>query len=297
MFEGLQKKWKVGGWRLFLILVIFALGGSLTGYAARKLVAALGLHGPVLNIVIYVVLVTLIWPLAVIVVSLPFGQFPFFRHYLVRMVGRMSGRARAVNADSPAGHSGGSKRIIIFASGAGSNAQKIIDHFRGTAVSIVQIVGNKADAGIVSIAKREGIPFLLIEKERFFRGDAYLPELDASADLVVLAGFLWKVPATLIEAFPRRIINIHPALLPKFGGKGMYGGYVHSAVLESGDLESGITIHYVDGHYDNGDIIFQTGCPVLPGDTPEKLALRIHELEHLHYPQVIEKLLSETVNS
>ena len=103
----------------------------------------------------------------------------------------------------------------------------------------------------------------------------------------MLAGFLWKVPQTLIDAFPRRIINIHPALLPKYGGKGMYGPFVHEAVISSGEVQSGITIHYVDEHYDNGDIIFQTACPVLPGDTPEKLALRIHQLEHLHYPRVV----------
>ena len=156
-----------------------------------------------------------------------------------------------------------------------------------------QIVGNRADAGVVSIARREGIPFLFIERDRFFRGDAYLPEIDPAADLIVLAGFLWKVPAPLIEAFPRRIVNIHPALLPKFGGKGMYGSHVHAAVIGSGETESGITIHYVDGHYDNGDIIFQSACPVQPGDTPEELAARIHTLEHLHYPSTIEKLLNE----
>ncbi len=284
MFEGLKKKWKVSGGRLFLILLIFALAGSATGYAARRLLGAVQVQPQALYILLYIILVTLIWPLAIMIVSLPFGQFPFFRIYLKRMLRRMSGRKQPQSQP---------KRLIIFASGAGSNAQKIIDHFRNTDVSVTQIVGNKADAGVVQIAKREGIPFLWIGKERFFRGDAYLPELDPKADLIVLAGFLWKVPPALTAAFPRRIVNIHPALLPKFGGKGMYGHHVHTAVLEAGELQSGITIHYVDDHYDNGDIIFQATCPVLPGDTPEALAQRVHMLEHRHYPEKIEDLLNK----
>ncbi|MGZ3951589.1 MAG: formyltransferase family protein, partial [Flavisolibacter sp.] len=132
----------------------------------------------------------------------------------------------------------------------------------------------------------------LIEKERFFKGDGYLPELRSfKTDLIILAGFLWKIPQVLIDAYPKRIINIHPALLPKYGGKGMYGQYVHEAILNAGEIESGITIHYVDEHYDNGDIVFQTACPVLESDSSETLAARIHQLEHLHYPLVIEELL------
>jgi len=185
------------------------------------------------------------------------------------------------------------KRIVIFASGAGSNAQKIIDHFRDSDISVQMIVCNKPQAGVLSIAEREGIPTLLIEKERFFRGDAYVPVFrDMSIDLIVLAGFLWKIPQALIDAFPRKIINIHPALLPKYGGKGMYGAFVHEAVIAAGEVQSGITIHYVDEHYDHGDIVFQTACPVVEGDTPEILAKRIHELEHAHYPRVIEELLT-----
>ena len=134
----------------------------------------------------------------------------------------------------------------------------------------------------------------MIEKERFFKGDAYLPEFqNRKVDLIILAGFLWKVPQKLIDAYPRRIVNIHPALLPKYGGKGMYGQYVHEAILNAGEMESGITIHFVDEHYDNGDIIFQTACPVLDSDTSETLAQRIHQLEHLHYPLVIEQTLKD----
>ena len=182
--------------------------------------------------------------------------------------------------------------IAIFASGAGSNAQKIMEAFRGTEISVKLVVCNKPGAGVLDLAAKEGIETLLLEKERFFRGDAYLPELEAHhISLVVLAGFLWKVPQALINAYRGRIVNIHPALLPKFGGKGMYGAHVHQAVIEAGETQSGITIHFVDEHYDNGDTIFQATCPVLPQDSPADLAKRIQALEHRHYPEVIRALL------
>jgi phosphoribosylglycinamide formyltransferase-1 len=185
------------------------------------------------------------------------------------------------------------KHLVIFASGAGSNAQQIINYFRNsTLAKVALIVCNKPGAGVISIAEKENIPLLLIEKERFFRGDAYLSEFEKiKTNLIILAGFLWKIPQSLINAYPRQIINIHPALLPKYGGKGMYGPYVHESIINAGEMESGITIHYVDEHYDNGDVIFQTACPVLENDTPETLAQRVHTLEHLHYPQIIEELL------
>ena len=187
------------------------------------------------------------------------------------------------------------KRLVIFASGAGSNAQQIIQYFRdSTLAKVVLVVCNKPGAGVISIAEKENIPVLTIEREAFFRGDAYVPEIQKiKTDLIILAGFLWKIPLKLIAAYPRRIINIHPALLPKYGGKGMYGSYVHEAIICAGEVESGITIHYVDEQYDNGDIIFQTACPVLHGDTTEALSQRIHKLEHLHYPIVIEQLLKK----
>ena len=185
------------------------------------------------------------------------------------------------------------KNLVIFASGAGSNAKAIINYFSVSASGkVVLIVCNKAGAGVIGIAKEYNIPILLVEKDRFKNGDAYLPEIQkVRADLLVLAGFLWKVPQRLIDAYRGRIINIHPALLPKYGGKGMYGQYVHESVLNAGEVESGISIHYVDEHYDNGDIIFQTACPILDSDTPVSLAERIHQLEHLHYPRVIEEVI------
>ena len=182
--------------------------------------------------------------------------------------------------------------IAIFASGTGSNAQKIIDKFRdSTNVTISLIVCNKAGAGVLSIAEKENIPFLLIDKERFFKGDAYLPEFESrKISLIVLAGFLWKVPVKLIQHFPDKILNIHPALLPKYGGKGMYGSHVHEAVIANKEKQSGITIHYVDEVYDHGKIIFQETCDVEETDSPDTLAQKIHTLEHLHFPEVIEKV-------
>lgn len=185
-------------------------------------------------------------------------------------------------------------KLAVFASGAGSNAEKLIRYFKTADVAqVTLVVCNKPDAGVVTVAEKEGVPVLLIEKEKFFRGDAYLPFLQKEGiGFLALAGFLWKVPTALIEAYPKRIVNLHPALLPRFGGKGMYGQYVHEAVLNAGEVETGITVHYVDEHYDNGNIIFQTACPVLPTDGPADVARRIHALEHLHYPRVVDEAIS-----
>jgi phosphoribosylglycinamide formyltransferase 1 len=186
-------------------------------------------------------------------------------------------------------------KLAVFASGAGSNAQKIIDHFQTSSLGqIALIVSNKPGAGVLHIAERHGIPTLLIERERFFRGDGYVPEFQkAGIDLIVLAGFLWKVPQPLLNAFPRKIINIHPALLPKYGGKGMYGHYVHEAVLAANELETGITIHYVDDQYDHGDAIFQARCAVTATDDVAAISKSVQQLEHYHYPRVIENVLQQ----
>jgi len=186
-------------------------------------------------------------------------------------------------------------RIAIFASGAGSNAQKIIDHFRsGEIATVALILASKAGAGILDIASKENIPALILEKDRFFRGDGYVEELKKrDIGFIVLAGFLWKIPVNLIRAYPGRMVNIHPALLPKYGGKGMYGAHVHEAVIAAGEKESGISIHYVDELYDHGEIIFQARCAVTESDTASSLAEKIHQLEHAHFPKVIESLLTD----
>jgi phosphoribosylglycinamide formyltransferase-1 len=189
------------------------------------------------------------------------------------------------------------KRIAIFASGAGSNAEQLILRFRNSSsIQVALIVCNKQEAGVLHIAKQHHIDTLLLDKENFFRGDSYIPLFEElKIDWIILAGFLWKIPAALISRCPQRIVNIHPALLPKFGGKGMFGAHVHQAVLEAGEKESGITIHYVDEHYDHGASIFQATCPVEPSDTVESLSQRIHLLEHEHYPRVVEELITNTL--
>jgi formyltetrahydrofolate-dependent phosphoribosylglycinamide formyltransferase len=187
------------------------------------------------------------------------------------------------------------KYIAIFASGTGSNAQKIIEYFKySKKVKISLIVCNNPDAGVVKIADKENIPVLLIEK-KMFHITGYVPELkNLQIEFIVLAGFLWKIPPILIKAFKDKIINIHPALLPAYGGKGMYGSAVHAAVLASKEKQSGITIHYVDEKYDHGKIIFQSTCPVDENETVESLSQKIHQLEHTFYAKQIEKLLENS---
>lgn len=184
--------------------------------------------------------------------------------------------------------------LAIFASGAGSNAEKIIEYFEGNdRIQVALVVCNKPTAGVLKIAEKHGISSILIEKEGFFSQNSCVSALkDHQIDFIVLAGFLWKVPDALVNAYRGKIVNIHPALLPKYGGKGMYGMRVHEAVIQAGETESGITIHYVDEHYDEGDIIFQAKCPIEPGDTPDILAQKIHVLEHRHFPVVIAELLN-----
>lgn len=183
------------------------------------------------------------------------------------------------------------KRIAIFASGAGTNAQKIIEHFLNSKEIVVDSLwSNDENAYALIRAEKLGIETFTFDRDEFYRSNEILDRLyDHRIDMIVLAGFLWLVPSNLTELFT--VINIHPALLPKYGGKGMYGANVHKAVLASKDKESGITIHRVNQDYDKGKIIFQATCPILPKDTPETLAARIHELEHQHYPRVIEEVL------
>ena len=186
------------------------------------------------------------------------------------------------------------KNIAIFASGEGSNAQSIIDYFRNSSeVKVVLIVTNNSKAGVVLKAKAEKTEVLNSDKKEYFASNLFLNELKSrNIDLIVLAGFLWMIPEPLIKTFHDKIINIHPALLPKFGGKGMYGTNVHRAVIHAKEIESGISIHYVNNKYDEGKIIAQFKCTLLENETPESLALKIKRMEHTFYPKVIEQLLS-----
>ena len=187
------------------------------------------------------------------------------------------------------------KKIAIFASGSGTNAENIARYFENNAnITVDLILSNRKNAYVLKRAEKLNIPTYVFTKDELYNTDNIKNLLlNNNIDLIVLAGFLLLIPEHIIRAFPNRIINIHPALLPKYGGKGMYGDRVHQKVLENGDNESGITIHYVNENYDEGQIIHQAKFPVEEGDGIEAIARKAHKLEYEHYPRVIEKLLTE----
>ena len=185
-------------------------------------------------------------------------------------------------------------RIVIFASGSGTNAENIIKYFQNNdVVTVVRVLSNKKDAKVLERANKLNVSNSYFDKSDFFDTDKILNLLKEEADLVILAGFLWKVPEKIINAFADKIINIHPALLPNYGGKGMYGMHIHRAVVNNQEKETGITIHYVNENYDEGAIIFQEKVALLSSDTPETVAEKIHILEQENFPKVIEKVILE----
>ena len=314
----LQRKWGVGPVQFWLIIATFALGGSLSGRLCSKILNLVFLDKNWAFWLIYPLILTILWPFSVILVSFFTGQFAFFKGYLGRVGSRLLGSGLAKDAVSencaaPSTASSAPIHIAIFASGAGTNARKIIEYFENKGLSSSQvntasglakakstaapikvslIVCNVPGAGVLEIAKEKGIPTLMINKADF-ASTGYVESLhNSEIQFIVLAGFLWKVPEVLVRAYPKAIINIHPALLPKYGGKGMYGARVHEAVIAAGEKESGITIHWVNEHYDEGAIIFQAKCSIDANDTADTLANKIHALEHAHFAPTIEKFLS-----
>ncbi len=191
------------------------------------------------------------------------------------------------------------RNIAIFASGSGTNAENIIKYFSNKkSAKVALVLSNKREAMVLKRAEESKVPSIFFERDDFYANGRVLSDLTLyKIDFIVLAGFLWLVPEALVQKYSGRIINIHPALLPKYGGKGMYGDKVHSAVISSGDTESGITIHHVNRVYDDGDIIFQASCKVDQADTPASLASKVHALEYLHFPRVIEELVSKLPDS
>jgi folate-dependent phosphoribosylglycinamide formyltransferase PurN len=313
----LQQKWGVGPVQFWLIMTTFALGGSLSGYLNKQILNLVFLEKNAAYWLIYPLLLTILWPFSVILVSFLTGQFSFFKGYLGRMWGRLSGGTSSSMASNMESNMLSSQKespspihVAIFASGAGTNAKKIIEYFenKSTPVKISLIVCNVPGAGVLEIAESKGIPTLMINKAEF-ASTGYVESLhNADIHFIVLAGFLWKVPEVLVNAYQpgmkidssvvngkvntaRGIVNIHPALLPNYGGKGMYGSRVHEAVVAAGEKETGITIHWVDAHYDEGDIVFQARCAVDPSDTATTVADKIHLLEHQHFARMIEKIL------
>lgn len=185
------------------------------------------------------------------------------------------------------------KRIALFASGSGTNVENIASYFKNSSeIEVALVLSNKKDAYVLERAANLNIPSLVFNRETFYHSQEILNVLkENNIDWIVLAGFLWLIPKNLIEAYTKKIINIHPALLPKYGGKGMFGGKVHEAVVANKENESGITIHFVNEHYDEGDVIFQSTCEVLPTDSADAVAAKVHKLEYEHFPKVIEQLV------
>jgi formyltetrahydrofolate-dependent phosphoribosylglycinamide formyltransferase len=282
MFNKLQQKWKVSSSQLFFILCTFAVTGTTTAYISRSITSWVGFNEQTFwawKIMLRMSILIFGYQVIILIVAFVFGQFPFFWNYEKKILRRLG-----ILKQQPV-------RLAIFASGKGSNAHKIIQYFDNHKfIEVKLIVCNKPGAGVLEIAQNQGIKSLLILKKSFNDTDEYIQQLqNEGITHIILAGFLWKIPANLIAAFPNRILNIHPALLPKHGGKGMYGEHVHQAVLDAGDKQSGITIHLVDEHYDHGKTIFQASIDINPDETPQTLANRIHILEHEHYPPVIAK--------
>lgn len=187
------------------------------------------------------------------------------------------------------------RKIVIFASGSGSNAEQIVAYFnKENTAKVSLILSNNLNAGVLNRAKRLKIASLVFDRQAFYHTNVVLDILKNEApDLIVLAGFLWKFPEHIISEFPNRIVNIHPSLLPKYGGKGMYGNFVHQAVIDHKEAESGITIHYVNENYDEGAIIFQAKTEVSTNDTAETLAQKVHLLEYEYFPKIVEQLLEQ----
>lgn len=285
MFNKLQQKWNVGPRQLFFILCTFAVTGTTTAWISRSITAWVGFDENTLwvwKLLLRLSILIFGYQVIILIVSFFFGQFRFFWNYEQKILKRIGILPKT------------EAKLAIFASGKGSNAEKIIEYFKEhRRIKVALILSNKKDAGVLGIALRHQIKTLLIGKDNFNHTDTYVQYLqNQGITHIVLAGFLWKVPDNLIQAFPKKIINIHPALLPKYGGKGMYGAHVHQAVINAGEKESGISIHVVDEEYDHGKTIFQAKVRVEANDTPDSLAEKIHVLEHRHYPEVIRKWVS-----
>lgn len=226
---------------------------------------------------LYLIIVTIIWPICVIVISIPFGQFVFFRSYVKKIFDKLLGKHNSTT------------NISIFASGAGSNAKNIIDYLKNNpSIKVALIVCNKPNAGVVEIAKSNNIPILLIKNEDLSNPASLIEVLKQHhIQWIILAGFLKKIPSEILNLYQQKVINIHPALLPKYGGAGMYGSKVHASVIANQEKESGITIHFVDEIYDHGEIIFQKNVALDSNENVESLANKIHQLEHTYFPSVI----------
>lgn len=286
MFKRLQQKWGLSTKTFWIVFLAFGLTGTTTAFLTRYVTRWLGMDANSewyfrLGVRLFMLLIG--YQVILLSFGALLGQWAFFWKYEVKLLRKL----RILPPEST------KINLAIFASGSGTNARRIMEYFHGhKQIAVALLVCNKPGAGAIVHAEKWGIPVLMIEKERFFRGDAYLSVLQQHRiGWIALAGFLWKVPEQLVAAYAGKMVNIHPALLPNYGGKGMYGDHVHTAVLSAGEKESGISIHLVNEHFDEGEILFQANCTIDASDTPESLAKKIHELEHRHYAPVIEKTI------
>jgi formyltetrahydrofolate-dependent phosphoribosylglycinamide formyltransferase len=277
MLKKLQENWKVDGKNLILILISFAIGGSVCARLGEKIIAMFQLEKSFLWYFLYLIIVTILWPICVVVISIPFGQFVFFKSYVKKLFYKLLGKKNS------------NTNISIFASGAGSNAKNIINFLKNNpSIKVALIVCNKPNAGVVEIAKSNNIPILLIKNEDLSNPASLMKVLKKHhIQWIILAGFLKKIPSEILNLYQQKVINIHPALLPKYGGAGMYGSKVHASVIANQEKESGITIHFVDEIYDHGEIIFQKNVALDSNENVESLANKIHQLEHAYFPSVI----------
>jgi len=287
MLNKLQQKWNVSSVQLLLILCTFAVTGTSTAVISRYITGWVGFDEHTFwlwKLLLRIFMLVFGYQVILMIVAFFFGQFPFFWNYEKKILRRM-GVIKPEQA-----------KLAIFASGKGSNAEKIIQFLENhNNIHVSLIVSNKPTAGVLDIASRFNIPTLLIDRKKFMESDEYVQIIkNQGITHIILAGFLLKVPDNLIQAYNNRIVNIHPALLPAYGGKGMYGEHVHQAVIQAGEKESGITIHLVDEEYDHGKTLFQAKVDVHPTDTPDSLAEKVHRLEHEHYSKVIEKWVGRT---
>lgn len=294
MFKRLQQKWGVNGINMALIITTFALGGSACARIAGQLLKLSSLEKNTIWWVIYIILVTILWPICVILISFPLGQFKFFKNYLFRIWSKITGKS-SENRENQNNLAKKKPKIAIFASGKGSNVNNIISYFNLNQLADVSlIVSDNPMAGVIAIAENNNIPVMILSKEDRLNYASCIKGLHKNEiDFIVLAGYLKKIPSVLIKKYPNKIINIHPALLPKYGGKGMYGAKVHQAVIENNEKESGITIHFVDEIYDHGKIIFQEKCEIESGESIESLASKVHDLEYEHFPRTIAEVIQK----
>ncbi len=283
MLKKLQRKWNVNARDFFWIMICFAVTGTTTAWVSKAITSWIEVSKFSFAWWALKIGVLLIgYQVFLLFFGFCFGRFWFFWKYEKKLLIRLGILPKETKQT----------RLAIFASGAGSNAKKIIEHFQNHPhIKVSLVVCNKQEAGVLNIARDHNIEALVIKKADLLNGLLPTRLKEKEINWIILAGFLLKIPADIIKAYPNKIINIHPALLPAYGGEGMYGKRVHDAVLANKESQSGISIHYVDDIYDHGEIIARHYCPVDENETPESLATKIHALEHQHFATTIETLI------